>query len=70
LRRAAYDIAVIADIADIARDRKGKGKNLPRINTDERGSGIGDREKQKLRRMKMDSANQETIPGVEWCKLF
>jgi hypothetical protein len=34
LRRAAYDIAVIADIAVIVRDRKGKGKNLPRINTD------------------------------------
>jgi hypothetical protein len=61
LRRAAYDIAVIADIAVIVRDRKGKGKNLPRINTDGRGSGIGDR-KQKLRRKKTDSADQETTP--------
>jgi hypothetical protein len=49
LRRAAYDIAVIADIAVIVRDRKGKGKNLPRINTDGRGSGIGDRKSKSYR---------------------
>jgi hypothetical protein len=70
LRRAAYDIAVIAGIADTARDRKGKGKTLPRINTDGRGSGNRRSERQKLSRMKTDGADQETIAGVEWCKPF
>ena len=34
-----------AGIADIARDRQGKGKTLPRINTDQEA---GDRKKQNL----------------------
>jgi hypothetical protein len=59
-------IAVIAGIADIARDRKGKGKNLPRINTDERGSGIGNRKNRTSPRMNTDDTDQENGLGMVW----